>query len=116
MRSLGDAYVKSGEISFMLLEFRQHRSVNNSVHVIGFLSQWKTYLDELPRGPDGQNFSGKRIEKGLLERVCVLYCTREIVTERSQMSAEHLGQLYELMHATKDVWKPVDNGDEGSKP
>lgn len=23
------------------------------------------------------------------------------------MSAEQLGQLYELMHATKDVWKPV---------
>ena len=22
-----------------------------------------------------------------------------------QMSAEQLGQLYELMHATKDVWK-----------
>lgn len=23
------------------------------------------------------------------------------------MSAEQLGQLYEVMHATKDVWKPV---------
>lgn len=24
------------------------------------------------------------------------------------MSAEQIGQLYELMHATKDVWRPVD--------
>jgi hypothetical protein len=23
------------------------------------------------------------------------------------MSTEQLGQLYELMHAAKDVWKPV---------
>lgn len=23
------------------------------------------------------------------------------------MSGEQLGQLYELMHASKDVWKPV---------
>lgn len=25
-----------------------------------------------------------------------------------QLSKEQLGQLYELMHATKDVWKPVE--------
>lgn len=25
-----------------------------------------------------------------------------------QLSQEQLGQLYELMHATKDVWKPVE--------
>jgi hypothetical protein len=24
------------------------------------------------------------------------------------MTQEQLGQLYELMHATKDIWKPVD--------
>ena len=24
------------------------------------------------------------------------------------MSAEQIGQLFEVMHATKDVWKPVD--------
>jgi hypothetical protein len=29
------------------------------------------------------------------------------VSSPAQMSAEQLGQLYELMHATKDVWKPV---------
>lgn len=25
------------------------------------------------------------------------------------MSAEQIGQLYELMHAAKDVWKPVQS-------
>jgi len=32
-----------------------------------------------------------------------------------QMSAEQLGQLYELMHATKDVWKHVENDAAGMK-
>lgn len=27
------------------------------------------------------------------------------------MSAEQIGQLYELMHAAKDVWKPVQEED-----
>ncbi|KII89676.1 hypothetical protein PLICRDRAFT_39813 [Plicaturopsis crispa FD-325 SS-3] len=84
MRSLGDDYVKA--------EFRRHRTVNNPVHIIGFLSQWKVYLDELPRTPDATNFSGKKLDAQLFEK----------------MSPEQLGQLYELMHATKEVWKPVD--------
>ncbi|EPQ53983.1 ACN9-domain-containing protein [Gloeophyllum trabeum ATCC 11539] len=92
MRSLGDDYVKA--------EFRRHRSVTNPVHIIGFLSQWKIYLDELPSGTDAQNFSGKKLDPQLMEK----------------MSAEQLGQLYELMHATKNVWNPnvVPDGEEGS--
>jgi hypothetical protein len=31
------------------------------------------------------------------------------------MSAEQLGQLYELMHATKDIWKPVEEVDNSGK-
>jgi hypothetical protein len=33
------------------------------------------------------------------------------------MSSEQLGQLYELMHAAKDVWKPihVEGGEEEGK-
>jgi hypothetical protein len=31
-----------------------------------------------------------------------------------QMSNEQLGQLYELMHASKDVWKPYKPEGEGS--
>ncbi|KAI8982716.1 ACN9-domain-containing protein [Trametes punicea] len=83
MRSLGDDYVKA--------EFRRHKDVTNKVHIIGFLSQWKVYLDQLPLGPEAKNFKGKPLDPTVLEK----------------MSAEQLGQLYEVMHVTKDVWKPV---------
>ncbi|TCD64051.1 acetate non-utilizing protein 9 [Steccherinum ochraceum] len=93
MRSLGDAYIKD--------EFRRHRGIDNPLHIIGFLSQWKVYSDELPAGPDGQHFKGKKLDISKLER----------------MSSEQLGQLYELMQATKDVWKPKAEEDgPDSKP
>ncbi|GBE88543.1 ACN9-domain-containing protein [Sparassis latifolia] len=93
MRSLGDDYVRA--------EFRRHQEIENKVHVIGFLSQWKQYLDELPVGPEAKHFTGKKLDPTVLEK----------------MSAEQLGQLYELMHATKDVWKPVGEDTEvGVKP
>lgn len=31
------------------------------------------------------------------------------------MSKEQLGQMYELMHATKEVWKPVEQIEELGK-
>ncbi|KAJ3967267.1 ACN9-domain-containing protein [Lentinula raphanica] len=86
MRSLGDDYVKA--------EFRRHRAVTNPVHIIGFLSQWKLYLEALPAAKDGRTFSGRKLDSMLLEK----------------MSSEQLGQLYELMQATKEVWKPSDSG------
>ncbi|KIK95269.1 hypothetical protein PAXRUDRAFT_396816 [Paxillus rubicundulus Ve08.2h10] len=88
MRSLGDGYVKA--------EYRRHQKVTNPVHVMGFLTQWKMYLDELPQDPNARNF--KRLDPTAFEK----------------MSPEQLGQLYELMHATKNVWKQV--GDDGSEP
>ncbi|KAG6888789.1 hypothetical protein C0995_005974 [Termitomyces sp. Mi166 len=78
MRSLGDDYVKA--------EFRRHREVTNPAHIIGFLSQWKMYLDDLPKDGNGQDFTGKKLDPTVFEK----------------MSTEQLGQLYELMHATKD--------------
>ncbi|KAG6827164.1 hypothetical protein H0H92_012924 [Tricholoma furcatifolium] len=100
MRSLGDDYIKA--------EFRRHREVTNPVYIMGFLSQWKVYLDGLPRGPDGKNFSGKKLDSTVFEKAS--YPTPPDSAGHSrchQMSAEQLGQLYELMHATKDVWKPI---------
>ncbi|KIJ62878.1 hypothetical protein HYDPIDRAFT_114004 [Hydnomerulius pinastri MD-312] len=83
MRSLGDDYIKA--------EFRRHQKVTNPVHVMGFLTQWKMYLDELPSDPSARNF--KKLDQTVFEK----------------MSPEQLGQLYELMHATKDVWKPIND-------
>ncbi|KLO06829.1 ACN9-domain-containing protein [Schizopora paradoxa] len=82
MRSLGDVYVKD--------EFKRHRKIDNPVHIIGFLSQWKMYLDEIPQSEEGaRRWSGKKMDPTVFEK----------------MSAEQIGQLYEVMHATKDVWK-----------
>ncbi|KAI9434251.1 hypothetical protein H4582DRAFT_816847 [Lactarius indigo] len=82
MRSLGDDYVKA--------EFRRHRDVTNPGHIIGFLSQWKVYLDQIPMGPQAQHFRGKKLDPTIFEK----------------LSEEQLGQMYELMNATKDLWKP----------
>ncbi|KAJ7706622.1 hypothetical protein B0H16DRAFT_1634843 [Mycena metata] len=84
LRYMGDGYVKA--------EFRRHKTVTNPVHIIGFLSQWKVYLDSIPAGPDAKNFTGKKLDATVYEK----------------MSLEQIGQLYELMHATKDVWKNPD--------
>ena len=40
---------------------------------MGFLTQWKTYLDELPRSRD-THFSGKRLDPTIFEKVS--FCTR----------------------------------------
>ncbi|KAF8960029.1 hypothetical protein BDZ97DRAFT_1835088 [Flammula alnicola] len=90
MRALGDDYVKS--------EFRRHREVTNPVYIMGFLSQWKMYLDQMPSDPHVK-FAGQRLDPTVFEK----------------MSSEQLGQLYELMHAAKDVWKPIrtEEGEEG---
>ncbi|KAF9048807.1 ACN9-domain-containing protein [Panaeolus papilionaceus] len=83
MRPLGDGYVKS--------EFRRHKEVTNPAHIIGFLSQWKMYLDQIPEGPNASNFTGRRLDPTVFEK----------------LTNEQLGQLYEVMHAAKDVWKPI---------
>ncbi|KAK0520459.1 hypothetical protein OC834_007032 [Tilletia horrida] len=73
MRSLGDAYIKD--------EFRRHRKTDNPLHIIGFLSQWKLYLDalEVDRGL-GMKSDGRRLDPDLLEK----------------LSEEQTYQLYEL--------------------
>ncbi|ESK95902.1 acetate non-utilizing protein 9 [Moniliophthora roreri MCA 2997] len=91
MRSLGDDYVKA--------EFRRHREVTNPVHIIGFLSQWKIYLQDLPQEPGRETFRGKRLDPFLLEK----------------MSSEQLGQLYELMNATKEPWKEAHETESEGK-
>jgi len=90
MRSLGDDYVRS--------EFRRHRDVTNPVYIMGFLSQWKRYLDDLPIGPNVGGFGGKKLDPTIFEK----------------MSPEQLAQLYEVMQATKDVWKPSESHSGGS--
>ena len=76
---MGDSYVKS--------EFRLTRSTDNPLHIIGFLSQWKHYLDDLQQSKG--DWKGRKLDQDAFEK----------------LSPEQVGQLYELMHATKEVWK-----------
>lgn len=77
MRVLGDAYIKAGQsfpdvrpkvASIARAEFRNHQKVDNPLHIMGFLSQWKVYLDELPTDPS-QPFTGRRLDPTMLEKV-----------------------------------------------
>lgn len=53
-----------------VLEFRRHQKIDNPLHIIGFLSQWKLYLDGLPSNPN-ENFVGRKLDPALLEKVPV---------------------------------------------
>jgi Complex1_LYR-like len=75
MRSLGDNYVKD--------EFKRHQKIDNPLHIVGFLSQWKLYLDALEQGDTGEAgegeshidaaskryFRGKRLDPETMEKV-----------------------------------------------
>ena len=124
MRTLGDDYVKSGKVSCLHgdlspsmshSEYRRHRSTTNPLHIIGFLSQWKVYLEQLPTSKDGGVFKGKKLDTTVFEKVgsCYLDWYPACLTYSSKMSSEQIGQLYELMHATKDVWKPLPRDKDG---
>ncbi|KAK4054044.1 hypothetical protein OIO90_003689 [Microbotryomycetes sp. JL221] len=95
MRVMGDEYVKA--------EFRRTKTTDNPLYIVGFLSEWKKYLDhheqqlvEYLAQEKGQVESeddrikriGKKLPEGVLE----------------QLSADQLGQLYELMQATRDIY------------
>ncbi|KAF6228155.1 hypothetical protein HO133_007885 [Letharia lupina] len=71
MRLLGDEYIKS--------EYRSHRNVENPMHIIGFLTEWQMYAQNI----EGGSWKGEKIDKGKIDK----------------MSDQQLGQLYELMQA-----------------
>ena len=51
------------------VEFRRHKDVSNPGYIIGFLSQWKVYLDQIPAGPGAQRFRGKKLDPTIFEKV-----------------------------------------------
>ncbi|KAL4791020.1 hypothetical protein BDV19DRAFT_371287 [Aspergillus venezuelensis] len=74
MRVLGDSYVKS--------EFRAHKSTENPLHIIGFLTEWQLYAQKL----EGDMWKGEKLDKAKLDK----------------MSDQQLGQLYELMQTIQN--------------
>ncbi|GAC72093.1 uncharacterized conserved protein [Moesziomyces antarcticus T-34] len=81
MRAVGDNYIKD--------EFRRHRSIDNPLQIVGFLSSWKMYLDQLEvqQGQPG-GFRGHRLDPQLLEK----------------MSDEQIYQIHDLMTATQEAY------------
>lgn len=56
-RLLGDEYVKS--------EFRLHRDVENPVHIVGFLTEWQLYAQQL----EGGGWKEGKLEREKLEKM-----------------------------------------------
>ncbi|KAF2169723.1 hypothetical protein M409DRAFT_52232 [Zasmidium cellare ATCC 36951] len=74
MRLLGDEYVKS--------EFRAHRSTDNPVHIVGFLTEWQTYAQQI----EGDTWRGEKMDKSKVDK----------------MSDQQIGQMFELMNAIRE--------------
>lgn len=86
MRLLGDEYVKA--------EFRAHREVDNPAHLIGFLTEWQLYAQQV----EGESWIGEKIDKGKFEK----------------LSDDQVGQLYELMQAIKKRHREGEGEGEGA--
>ena len=76
-KEMGDKYVKS--------EFELHRTIDNPLHIVGFLASWQDYLHQITNG----KWKEGSLSPAVLEK----------------MSPEQVGQLYELMKETEKVTK-----------
>ncbi|KFY48301.1 hypothetical protein V495_01454 [Pseudogymnoascus sp. VKM F-4514 (FW-929)] len=66
------------------------------MHIIGFLTEWQMYAQKL----EGDSWKGETLDKAKIDK----------------MSDQQLGQLYELMKATRDLEGGGDGeGGEGKK-
>lgn len=74
MRVLGDEYIKA--------EFRAHRDVDNPVHIVGFLTEWQTYAQQI----EGEGWRGEKMDKAKVDK----------------MSDEQVAQMYELMRSIRE--------------
>ncbi|KAI6893294.1 hypothetical protein KC318_g12770 [Hortaea werneckii] len=88
MRVLGDEYIKS--------EFRAHRDTDNPVHIVGFLTEWQTYAQQI----EGENWRGEKMDKSKVDK----------------MSDQQIGQLYELMNSIRERELAENDPDYASPP
>lgn len=50
-------------------EFRRHQKVDNPLYLLGFLSQWKRYLDQIPTGKAASEYKGAPLDPTVFEKV-----------------------------------------------
>lgn len=85
-RVFGDTYLKA--------EFRRHRDIENPLHIVGFLTEWQQYGQQL----EGDDWKGQKLDVGLVDK----------------MSDQQIGQMYELMQAIQKTGRDtVDEEEEG---
>ncbi|CAN6604604.1 succinate dehydrogenase assembly factor 3, mitochondrial [Trichomonascus vanleenenianus] len=75
LRKLGDDYVKT--------EFRLHKNLDNPLHIVGFLSSWQNYAEQLEK----DNWHHETLD---MQKI-------------ASMSDDQVVQLYELMQAAKSA-------------
>ncbi|GMM28076.1 Sdh7 protein [Martiniozyma asiatica (nom. inval.)] len=80
-RYLGDSYVKS--------EFRLHKSIDNPIQIISFLTEWQKYLEFVRRNTD-QDWKKYKLNDTLLEK----------------LSDDQVNQLWGLLKETKELYDP----------
>ncbi|CAK7243526.1 MAG: hypothetical protein STHCBS139747_005051 [Sporothrix thermara] len=87
MRTLGDEYIKA--------EFRAHRKVDNPAHLIGFLTEWQLYAQQI----EGEAWVGEKLDPNKV----------------AKMNDQQIGQLYELMMAIKKHREDDGKDPDGEK-
>ncbi|KAH3687001.1 hypothetical protein WICPIJ_002026 [Wickerhamomyces pijperi] len=86
-QELGNLYVKE--------EFKAHKSTDNPLYIVGFLTSWQEYLNMISNGG---------WKEGTLTN-----------SQLEKMSPEQVNQLYELMKETQRYHSGETEGDEGSE-
>lgn len=56
-RVIGDKFVKK--------EFHDHKDVENPVHIVGFLTEWQTYAQQV----EGENWRGEKMDPGKIDKM-----------------------------------------------
>jgi len=52
-------------------EFHRHKTADNPVHVMGFLLEWKRYLDKIEsQSSNDGSFRGEKMDSTVFEKVC----------------------------------------------
>lgn len=104
-RLMGDMYIKS--------EFRAHRKVDNPMHIIGFLTEWQMYAQQV----EGDSWRGDKLDKERIDKMsgACHHLDVETLAEHADGSADQqIGQLYELMQAIEKQSHDDDGESEGS--
>jgi hypothetical protein len=60
-RIIGDKFVKK--------EFRDHKDAENPIHIVGFLTEWQLYAQQI----EGENWRGEKMDAGKLDKMSGMY-------------------------------------------